>query len=112
MKRGEIRTVAGGPDYSGKPRPVLILQEDSFAGTDSVTICLITSHEIDTPLFRIPIAPAAVSGLEEPSWAMADKITTVARAKLGKRLGALAAGDMVPIGRAIVAFLGLAGPAT
>jgi mRNA interferase MazF len=30
MKRGEVWTVAGGADYAGKPRPVVILQDDSF----------------------------------------------------------------------------------
>lgn len=28
MKRGEIWTVAGGGDYAGKPRPVVIVQHD------------------------------------------------------------------------------------
>jgi mRNA interferase MazF len=28
MRRGEIWTVAGGGDYTGKPRPALILQDD------------------------------------------------------------------------------------
>jgi mRNA interferase MazF len=111
LKRGEIWTVAGGPDYSGKPRPVLILQEDSFAETDSVTVCLLTSHPLDGPLFRVAMAPAPATGLREPSWAMVDKITTVQRAKLGQRIGALAATDMAPISRAILAFLGLAGSA-
>jgi mRNA interferase MazF len=30
VKRGEIWTVAGGPDYGGKPRPVALLQDDRF----------------------------------------------------------------------------------
>jgi mRNA interferase MazF len=109
VKRGEIWTVAGGPDYSGKPRPVLILQEDSFGETASVTVCLLTSHEVDSPLFRIAIAPAPATGLREPSWAMADKITTIPRAKLGDRIGALGAADMAPISKAVMTFLGLAG---
>jgi mRNA interferase MazF len=40
---------------------------------------------------------------------MADKITTVARARLGKRVGVLTPVEMAPIGRALVVFLGLAG---
>jgi mRNA interferase MazF len=39
MKRGEIWAVAGGKDYAGKPRPVVIVQDDSFDGTASITIC-------------------------------------------------------------------------
>ena len=37
MKRAEVWTVAGGPDYAGKPRPAVILQDDAFAGTASNT---------------------------------------------------------------------------
>jgi mRNA-degrading endonuclease toxin of MazEF toxin-antitoxin module len=42
MKRGDIWTVAGGKDYAGKPRPVVIVQDDSFDATDSITICAFT----------------------------------------------------------------------
>ena len=38
MKRGEVWSVAGGADYAGKPRPVVILQDDRFSGTLSITI--------------------------------------------------------------------------
>jgi mRNA interferase MazF len=39
MRRGEIWTVADGRDYAGKPRPVVIVQGDSFDATDSITVC-------------------------------------------------------------------------
>ena len=35
MRRGDIWTVAGGKDYAGKRLPVVIVQDDSFDGTDS-----------------------------------------------------------------------------
>jgi mRNA interferase MazF len=31
MKRGEIWSVAGGGDYTNKPRPVVIVQDDQFS---------------------------------------------------------------------------------
>ncbi len=34
MKRGEIWTVAGGKDHAGKPRSVVIIQDDSFMHYD------------------------------------------------------------------------------
>jgi mRNA interferase MazF len=40
---------------------------------------------------------------------MVDKITTVSKEKLGRRLGRLAADDVVRLDRAILTFLGLAG---
>lgn len=100
--------MAGGPEYSGKPRPVLIVQDDAFAETASVTVCLLTSQALESPLIRIPIPAAPGTGLREPSWAMVDKITTVPRAKLRDRVGAVEPAAMTPIDRAILAFLGLA----
>jgi hypothetical protein len=37
MKRGEIWRLAGGNDYAGKPRAVVILHDDRFDATASVT---------------------------------------------------------------------------
>ena len=63
MKRGEIWTVAGGPDYAGKPRPAMILQDDAFDATASITICPFTTHVVDAPLLRLPIdKPGRVAG--------------------------------------------------
>ena len=111
MKRGEIWTASGGPDYAGKPRPVLILQDDAFEDTASVTICLLTTREVAAPLLRIGITPNEGNGLREPSWIMADKISTVSRARLGERIGALSGAEMAQVSRAVSVFLGLAGTA-
>ena len=45
MRRGEIWTVAGGKDGAGKPRPVVIVQDDRFDATDSITICAFPTDE-------------------------------------------------------------------
>ena len=57
MRRGDVWTVAGGKDYAGKARPVVILQDDSFDGTESITICAFTTDDTDAPLFRLPVEP-------------------------------------------------------
>lgn len=108
MKRGEIWTVAGGKDYAAKPRPVLILQDDRFDSTDSVTICAFTTDPTDAPLFRLPIAPSESNGLRTVCRLMVDKITTVPRAKVGTRVGRLADDDLVRLNRAVLVFLGIA----
>ena len=58
MKRGEIWTAAGGKDYAGKPRPVVIVQDDSFDATESVTVCGFTSDPTDAPFARITVEPS------------------------------------------------------
>ena len=109
MKRGEIWTVAGGPDYAGKPRPAVILQDDVFQGTASITVCPMTPRLLDAPLIRLPIEPSKHNGLHAASDLMVDKITTVARLKLHKRVGKVADEDMIRLNRAVLVFLGLAG---
>jgi mRNA interferase MazF len=109
LKRGEIWTASGGPDYAGKPRPVVIVQDDAFGETASITICPLTTYGIDAGLIRPNVEPSPENGLRETSWAMADKITTIPRARLGKRIGTLAASEMTLVGRALLVFLGLVG---
>ena len=112
MKRGDVWIVAGGPDYAGKPRPVAILQSDAFGGTASVTICPLTTHLVDSPLIRLPVEPTKQNGLLATSHLMVDKISTVAKARLQKRIGRLADEDLLRLNRAGLVFLGFAGRAT
>ena len=109
MKRGEVWTAAGGKDYAGKPRPIAIVQDDRFDATSSITICAFTSDPTDAPLFRLVVEPSEANGLEPASRLMVDKITTIPKAKLGKRIGRLADSDVVRLNRAVLIFLGLAG---
>ena len=108
MKRGEIWTVAGSKDYASKPRPVVVVQDDSFDATDSITVCAFTTDPTDAPLFRLPVEPNERNGLHSPSRLMVDKITTVPKSKLGDRVGRLDDEDVVRLNRALVVFLGLA----
>jgi mRNA interferase MazF len=110
MKRGEIWTVAGGKDYAGKPRPAVVLQDDRFDKTDSVTICAFTTDPTDAPLFRLLVEPTESNGLRAPCRLMVDKITTVPKARAGTRVGRLADEDIVRLNRAILVFLGIAAP--
>jgi mRNA interferase MazF len=109
VRRGEIWSVAGGADYSGKPRPVAILQDDRFDGLQSITFCPFTTNPTPAPLFRLTVKPGEHNGLREESSLMVDKITTVAKAKLGKRIGRLDDKDVLRLNRAVMVFLGLAG---
>lgn len=109
MRRGEIWTAAAGSGYAGKPRPVVIVQDDRFDATASVTVCAFTTDPTDAPLFRLLVAADDETGIRESSRLMVDKITTIARSKLGERVGRLSDEDMVRLDRALLVFLGLAG---
>jgi mRNA interferase MazF len=101
----------GGKDYAGKPRPAVILQDDRFDATASVTICAFTTDPTDAPLFRLLVEPSARNGLRGPCRLMVDKIATVPKSKVGSRLERLDNEDILRLNRAVVVFLGLAGPA-
>jgi len=99
---------AGGKDYAGKPRPVVIIQDDSFDATDSITVCAFTTDETEAPLFRPPVKPNERNGLPGARRLMADKITTVPKAKIGARVGRLDDEDILRLNQAALVFLGLA----
>ncbi len=109
MKRGEIWTVAAGKGYAGKPRPAVIIQDDRFDATASVTLVIFTTDATEAPLFRLRIEPSPANGLPDPSHVMVDKVVTVARASLGERIGRLDEADRVRLDRSLLVFLGLAG---
>jgi mRNA interferase MazF len=107
VKRGEIWTAAGGKDYAGKPRPVVILQDDSFDATSSITVCAFTTDTTDAPLFRLPVEPNARNGLRMACHLMVDKIVTVPKSRLGAQIGRLDDSDIMRLNRAVIVFLGL-----
>lgn len=108
MRRGDVWTVAGGKDYAGKPRPAVIVQDDRFDATDSVTICAFTTDETEAPLFRLPVWPNERNGLRVACRLMVDKISTVPKTKVGARLGRLDDEDILRLNQATLVFLGLA----
>lgn len=108
MRRGQLWTAAGGQHYAGKPRPVLIVQDDRFDATDSITICPLTTDPTEIPLLRISLEPDSGHGLTQPSSIMVDKVTTMPRTRLGEHIGEVSDTDMLALSRALFVFLGLA----
>ena len=96
----------------GKPRPAVMLQDDAFDGTGSITVCPFTTHAVDAPLVRLSVVPSSQNGLRVPSHVMVDKITTVSRTKCVAHIGRPSDEDMVRVNRAVLVFLGLAGRST
>jgi mRNA interferase MazF len=107
VKRGEIWTISGASDYAGKPRPSVIVQDEIFETLDSITVCGFTSDPMYSELLRIRVQPAQENGLLVESSIMVDKITTVPRSKLGRRIGELNAAQMATLSQAVIVFLGL-----
>ena len=105
MSRGDIVTVAGGV-YASKPRPALIVQDDRFDATDSLTVCPFTSTQVDAPLLRMSVTADEENGLDQDSFLMVDKMTTVRRGNARTVVGRLEATTLVEFERRLLVFLG------
>jgi mRNA interferase MazF len=108
LRRGDIHIAAARGAYAGKPRPVVIVQDDRFDATSSVTVCPLTPNPVESPLTRIAVQPTPVTGTEQPSHIMVHKITTMPRANVRDHLGRLADADLIRLDCALLVFLGLA----
>lgn len=108
VRRGDIYTAAARGANSAKPRPVVVVQDDRFDATASVTVVPFTTSDVEAPLLRIPVQPSDSTGLTQFSRLMVDKVTTVSRASLGDFIGRLSDAESIQLNRALVVFLGLA----
>ena len=108
MNRGDLVTVALQGEH-GKPRPALVIQSDLFANlTSTVTIALLTSAPLDTPIFRVPIEPSETNGLRTPSFVMVDQTFSASTRRCEDVFGHLEDADMLAVNRALALFLGIA----
>lgn len=107
MRRGELWTVAGGV-YAAKPRPAVVVQDDVFELTDSVTVAPLTTTLTDAPFLRLRIPADGIAGLAQDSDVMVDKLTTVRRSNVQVRIGRLSSQQMVELERLMMTFLGMA----
>lgn len=106
IQRGDLATIAVSVAY-GKPRPALVVQADAFDSVASVTVAPLSSDIYDAPLLRITVQPSAATGLRKVSQVMVDKITTVPRFKIGRRMGSVEPTTLRAVSRALKGFLDL-----
>jgi mRNA interferase MazF len=107
LKRGDVVVGVASRDY-GKPRRAVVVQSDFFSETHaSITLCPITSHLIDAPLFRIPVGPGAGTGLKTASQVMVDKVMSVPRARVAKKAGRLPVAALQLVDDALRLWLGI-----
>jgi mRNA interferase MazF len=108
MIRGDLVIVATRGAYTGKPRPALVVQADMFNDTHaSITVCPVTSDVIDAPLFRVSVPPGARTGLESASQVMVDKVVSVPRSAVGRKVGGCDATELELVDEALRRWLAL-----
>lgn len=107
MRWGDIHVAAARGAYTSKPRPVVIVQDDRFGASASVTVCPLTTNPTDALLIRIAVASNDATGIDQPSRIMVDKVTTMPRSNLRDRLGRIADDDLARLDSALIVCLGL-----
>ncbi len=108
MKRGELYLAAAGSGYVGKPRPVLIVQDDAFANLDSVVVCPLSSASPLREPLRIGLPADELTGLDFHSVVMVDKVSAVPRSKIGPRIGVVDSAVLRAVTRGLATVLGFA----
>jgi mRNA interferase MazF len=107
MRRGDLVTIALQGDF-GKPRPALIVQSDHFDAHPTVTVLLVSSALVASPLLRVTVEPDELNGLRARSQVMVDKAMIMMRGKVGPAFGRLGADRMLEVERCLALFLGIA----
>ena len=104
--RGEIWTMRDDL-YASKARPVVIVQSDKISGFDSVVLCLMTTFESSNIPTCVRVEPSKDNGLERTSYVKTDKIASVSRSMLSKRIGVLERDRMDEVTEKLALVLGL-----
>ena len=106
MKRGDIYTAATGGGYGGKPRPVLVIQNDAYP-TAKRLVALIGSPFPNAMPLRVPIEPDETNNLQCTSTVMVDVLQAVRAHHFGAYVGCLRDDDMGRVDMALLLALGL-----
>ncbi len=113
IRRGDILWAdlapRSGSEQRGR-RPVLVVSDDSLNGVSgwrSVVLVPLTESERQLDAPSSVFLTSVVTGLPYDSVALAHQVTTLDRAKLRTRVGALPAEEMVLVDDGLRAALGL-----
>lgn len=108
MRRGEVWSAATGSGFGGKPRPVVVVQGQTYGETPNlvVALCLTATGLPDEA--RPRISPDSNNGLREVTDIAVDLLVTVPRSKFGRPIGTLTATNMQQVDTALLTLLGFA----
>lgn len=106
MHSGEIWTLRDDA-YASKTRPVVVVQDAEVENFDSIVLCLLTSFDSDNISTRVKVRPTADNVLTRDSFVMTEKIVTVDKALLGKKIGFLDELTMKEIRNQLAFLLGI-----
>lgn len=108
LSRGAVVLFAERGDYTAKPRPGVVIQNDvTLPDASSITLCGLTTHLLPGNIARVLISPNHDNGLSDHSSVMVDKIVTIRRERIREKVGNLSRGEMLQVTAAIRRWLDL-----
>lgn len=82
-------------EFTSKPRPVVVMQNTSYINSKgTVIVCPVSTVLVGVDLV-LSLEPSPENGLKLKSVVRADLITTVRKARLGEKIGAINAVDVL-----------------
>ena len=106
MKRGDILIAVLSGDY-GKPRPVVLVQNEALFDTESLIVCPMTTEVGMGGPFRLLVQPSEINGLQDASAIMTEKLTAVPRRRCRERIGRLTDNEIQALNAGMMFVLGL-----
>lgn len=108
MRRGDIVIGAMRGDFTGKPRPYVVVQSDRTLGrTATVTVCPLTGSPIGIGRVRIAVGANDGTGLETTSEIEVDRVTTIRVAGVRGTIGRVPADVMLQVDDSLRRWLDL-----
>lgn len=111
-RRGELYWVDWSPHRGSEPggrRPALIVQRDAgnlAISYPNTVVVAVSSQGREIPL-HVRLCPSQTNGLRNVSFVKCEQIFTIAKDRLGSRLGRLRAQEMNDVNEALRLNLGL-----
>lgn len=96
IERGDIYVMTVKGPYTGKPRPVIVMQNSSISLDSVIVVPITTTNGHGFPI-RIEIQPNEMNGLKAVSFAMCDKINSIPKTALNTKVGTLPANTLSQI---------------
>lgn len=108
MKRGDVVIAAAKGQFTGKPRPYVVVQGDwTLEIATTVTLCPITTQLLGIGRVRVPIEASEATGLEYDGEVEVDRVTTLRRSSIDQVVGAVPSETMRRLDRSLKNWLDL-----
>jgi mRNA interferase MazF len=111
VRRGDLVLASAGSGDAGKPRPVLVVQDDALQALSSVVVCPLSTRSPADGRIRIAVSATSENGLATDCVIMTDKVTAVPTATLDAVIGSLTRAQIRTVNQALGLALGFGQPA-